>query len=284
MNFDDALTYAERHTLHVVLVARNGAAPLVATGAGWELERPHPLYSGTKSFWGIAAAAAADDGLLDLDEPVAATISEWKSDRQKSTLTVRHLLTLTGGYGFGGLGNAVPSAARALAIPLTAAPGTRFTYGGVPLQVFGEVLRRKVAPHFDSAHDYLRVRVFDRIGMDVRQWRVLRDGTRPLPTGAFASAPEWLKFGRLLLEGGAGVVSPATFAQCITGTPSNSAYGMGLWLQHTAGEMTAVYAGGAGGQGLYVLPRHGLVAVHFGQSSSWNHAAFIKRLSAAAER
>ena len=276
--FDAAITYTERHTLHVLLIAVDAEIVVSRTGQDWEIAQPHPLYSGTKSFWGIAAAAAAQDGLLDLDEPAGATINEWPAAAPQAAVTIRQLLTLTGGYGFGGLGNAVPTPARALAIPLKNEPGTVFTYGGIPLQIFGEVLRRKVAPAYESPHAFLTARVLARIGMTIDRWRRLSDGTHPLPTGAFVAAAQWLRYGHLLLERGAGVIDPASFAACVTGTPANPSYGLGLWLVWRDGELAALYAGGAGGQGLYVLPARRIVAVHFGQSDSWNHAAFLKRL------
>src|SRR5438874_10548063 len=40
---------------------------------------PHKIYSGTKAFWGLAALAAADDGLLSLDEHVCDTIPAWRN-------------------------------------------------------------------------------------------------------------------------------------------------------------------------------------------------------------
>jgi CubicO group peptidase (beta-lactamase class C family) len=276
--FDAAITYAERHTLHALLIAIGSDIVVSRTGPDWDITRPHPLYSGTKSFWGIAAAAAAQDGLLDLDEPAGATIHEWPAAAPQAAVTIRQLLTLTSGYGFGGLGNAVPTPANALAIPLKNAPGAVFTYGGIPLQIFGEILRRKVAPEYDSPQTYLAARVLARVGMTVDHWRRLRDGTQPLPTGAFVTAAQWLKYGRLLLERGAGVLDAVRFEACVTGTPANPAYGLGLWLVWRDGELAALYAGGAGGQGLYVVPARRIVAVRFGQSGSWNHAAFIKRL------
>jgi CubicO group peptidase (beta-lactamase class C family) len=276
--FDAAITYAESHTLHVLLIAVGSEIVVSRTGQDWGITQPHPLYSGTKSFWGVAAAAAAQDGLLDLDEPAGATIREWPAAAPQAAVTIRQLLTLTSGYGFGGLGNAVPVPAKALEIPLKNEPGSVFTYGGIPLQIFGEILRRKVAPAVDSPHAYLAARVLDRVGMTIDRWRRLSDGTQPLPTGAFVAAAQWLRYGHLLLERGAGVIDPASFAACVTGTPANPAYGLGLWLAWRDGELAALYASGAGGQGLYVLPARRIVAVHFGQSGSWNHAAFLKRL------
>jgi CubicO group peptidase (beta-lactamase class C family) len=278
--FDEAITYAERHTLHALVIARDGKTVVERTAAGRPIAQPHALYSGTKSFWGLTALAAHEDNLLELDEPLGWTITEWPAASARAGVTIRQLLSLTAGYGFGGLGNAVPTGSRALDIPLKTEPGTVFTYSGIPLQVFGEVLRRKLAPRFACAVDYLAARVLDPIGMAVADWRRLADGTRPLPTGAFVAAHEWLKFASLLLARGAGVISPASFAACTTGSALNPKYGLGLWLADGAGPDGAFYASGAGGQALYVLPRRRIVAVHFGQSSSWNHAAFIKRLDA----
>jgi CubicO group peptidase (beta-lactamase class C family) len=266
--------------LHALVISVDGRTVAERSAAGRDITQPHALYSGTKSFWGIAAAAAAEDGLLTLDEPLGATIGEWKAGAPQAAVTIRQLLNLTAGYGFGGLGNAVPLGRRALEIMLTNPPGSVFTYGGIPLQVFGEVLRRKVAPQFDSPHAYLQARVLDRIGMTVDAWRQLSDGSRPLPTGAFVRAAEWLRFGQLLLDGGAGVIGADGFRACISGSAANPDYGLGLWLIRRDAALACLYASGAGGQGLYVLPAERIVAARFGASKSWNHAAFVKRLAA----
>ena len=70
-------------------------------------------------------------------------------------MTLRELLALTSGIGFGGLGSAVPTYERALAVAIKDEPGKRFTYGGIPLQVFGAVLARKLDPRELTPHAYL---------------------------------------------------------------------------------------------------------------------------------
>ena len=57
----------------------------------------HKIYSGTKAFWGLAALAAAEDGLLSLDENVADTIPAWRSDPRKARVTIRQLLDFSCG-------------------------------------------------------------------------------------------------------------------------------------------------------------------------------------------
>ena len=91
--------------------ARGDDVLLERYGNGLEASQPHALYSGTKSFWGVLAIAAQDDGLLSLDEPACETIP-WREDARKSRVTLRMLLDLTAGFGFGGLGAAVPEYAQ----------------------------------------------------------------------------------------------------------------------------------------------------------------------------
>jgi len=281
VNLDAALAYAERHTLHALVVRVGDDVVLERYAGGYDAEKPHALYSGTKSFWGVLAVAAERDGLLELDEPVARTIPAW-SEGAKARVTLRDLLQLTSGIGFGGLGSAVPTYDAALATELKNPPGETFTYGGIPLQVFGAVLARKLAPRGISPHDYLRERVLDPIGLRVANWRALKDGTHPLPTGAFLTAREWLKFGLLVRDRGhweqKTVVPEDALARCFTGSRANPRYGLAWWLSPLPNQPEIVYASGSGGQALYVLPPENAVVVKFGNASSWKHDAFLKKL------
>jgi CubicO group peptidase (beta-lactamase class C family) len=255
---------------------------LIRYGEGYDARKAHALYSGTKSFWGPLAVAAQDDGLLELDERVAQTVPSWAEDPLKSRVTLRELLQLTSGIGFGGLGALVPTFDRALAVHLKDEPGTHFTYGGVPLQVFGAVLSRKLADLGRSPQAYLHERILDRIGMQVDSWRKLEDGTQPLPTGAFVTAREWLKFGRFICERGTwkgeSVVAADSLARCFEGSTPNPRYGLGWWLSPLPSVPDLVYASGSGGQALYVIPSLDAVIVKFGKSSSYKHETFLRRL------
>jgi CubicO group peptidase (beta-lactamase class C family) len=282
MDLNAALAYAERHTLHALLVERDGTTLVERYANGYDAAKPHALYSGTKSFWGVTAAAAHDDGLLDWDEPVAGTIAAWRDDPRKALVTIRQLLSLTSGIGFGGLGAAVPVYERALATPIKDEPGSTFTYGGIPLQVFGAVLAQKLAARKLTPHAYLRERLLDPIGVPVGAWRALKDGSQPLPTGAFLTARAWRDYGRFILaagmHGGQHLVRPASLAPCFAGSYANPRYGLGWWLQPIEQPPGIVHASGSGGQALYVIPSERVVVVRFGRSTSWNHAAFLRQL------
>jgi CubicO group peptidase (beta-lactamase class C family) len=282
MNFEAAAAYAGKHGLHALIVSHGGKTVLERYAVGYDRVKPHALYSGTKSFWGVLAVAAQDDGLLDLDELVSRTIPEWKNDPRKSRVTLRHLLQLTSGIGFGGLGAAVPTFAKAIATPVEAEPGTKFTYGGIPLQVFGAVLQRKLHRRSPSPQAYLRERILDPIGLKIGSWRKLPDGTLPLPTGAFVAAGEWLKFGRLIAGGGIWkenvVVRRGPLERCFEGSAANPRYGLCFWLSPIPDQPDVVYASGSGGQALYVSPAEDLVVVKFGESRSYKHDAFLRAL------
>jgi CubicO group peptidase (beta-lactamase class C family) len=284
MDPEAALAYAERHVLHGLAIEVAGTIVFERYANGYDADKPHALYSGTKSFWGVTAAAAHDDGLLDLDETVGQTIPEWTADARRARVTLRDLLALTSGIGFGGLGSAVPTYDRAIATAVKDEPGERFTYGGIPLQVFGAVLARKLAPRALTPHAYLRERLLDPIGVHVGSWRSLKDGTQPLPTGAFLAAREWLKFGRFVLDGGRWNAKPlvreTSLAPCFIGSAANPRYGLGWWLRPIDVPAGIVHASGSGGQAMYVIPSERAVVVKFGQSASYKHDAFLKRLLA----
>jgi CubicO group peptidase (beta-lactamase class C family) len=270
-----ALDYARRHALHALLVARGDELVAHEFGNGFERESPHPLYSGTKSFWGVLALYAQEDGVLELDEPIAATVASWRDDPWKRRVTLRMLLALTSGFAFGGLGASVPEYDRALAMPLRDEPGTRFTYGGIPLQVFGAVLARKLGGSARSPHEYLRERVLEPAGVRVASWRRLSDGTQPLPTGASLCVDDWLAYGRFVLR------HREQLAACFQGSAANPRYGLAWWLGGPGAPPGVVYASGSGGQALYLIPSLDLCVAHFGKSASFRHEAFLKRLVAA---
>lgn len=141
-----AASYLKDLNGHAMLVYHRDQLVFEEYYNGWSADQPHRLASGTKSFSGAMVAAAVEDGLLTLDENVVNTISEWKDDPRKSQVTIRHLLSLTSGIVPGSTREPSPSYARSVAIAGAKFwPGQRFQYGPIPYQIFGELMRRKLA-------------------------------------------------------------------------------------------------------------------------------------------
>ncbi|HET9095503.1 MAG TPA: serine hydrolase domain-containing protein, partial [Candidatus Baltobacteraceae bacterium] len=152
MQLEAAAAYHARHKPQALLVTRGDETLFERYDGGFSAGEPHALYSGTKSFWGVAAVHAQRERLLSLDEAV------WRG------ATVRELLSLTAGVPFGGLGSAVPTYEKALAAAQRSAPGSTFTYGGIPLQIFGAVFAQRLRPLGMTPHDYLHARVLEPSG------------------------------------------------------------------------------------------------------------------------
>ena len=266
------------------------------------------LASGSKSFVGIAAIAAVEDGLLRLDDLACESLTEWKSDPQKSKITYRHLLTLTSGLEPGGnLGRArAYTWKQMIAKASKTAPGTAFEYGPSHLIAFAEALQRKLKGETFEA--YLERRVFRPLGVKV-EWRSRNaDGNPQVAGGAAMTARDWATFGDWVrLKGkraGKHLIRASLFDELSKGTPQNPAYGLTWWLvrpvteQHkreipiVRNELTGLLdaswvpsdtliAAGLGKQRLYVIRSRNLVVVRQGPligGRRYNDAEFLSRL------
>jgi len=306
---DAASAYSEKHRGVAVLVLHNGEVVCRRSGKGGEAAS-HELWSGTKSFLGVMAAAAVQDKLLSLDEPASTTIVEWTGDNRKASITIRQLLSMTSGLG-GKIGEP-PSYKRALEEPLLADPGTTFIYSPPAMQVFGEVMRRKLAAAGVDSDPvaYLDQRVLEPAGIRVSEWRRGPDGNPLMPQGAIMTAEQWARFGEIIRNGGRIgdrlLVDPAAFAELFKGSKANPAYGLTWWLAEPTSQndpVTAtsdipenaanlpgdlVYAAGAGGQRLYIIPsrkltivrlaRLDIIAALAGKKSGWSDTRFLEEL------
>jgi CubicO group peptidase (beta-lactamase class C family) len=298
-----AAAYSARHRGLSLLVIQHGRT-LLAHSA----DTPQRIYSGTKAFWNLAALAAAQDGLLNLDEPVADSIAQWRDDSKKARITIRQLLDFSCGLApvFSLHNNNAKDRDKvAINSPLVAEPGTAFIYGPSPLQVFYEVLKTKL--HGRSPTRFLERRVLRRLGLGAQRYLPDRAGNPLLASGWELSARDWARLGKLVLNGGSPVVSRSSLSQCWRGSDSNRAFSLGWWNNQAAPDGREfdfekmldqkwsqqnwdraclcrdapddlVACIGSGHQRLYVIPSLELVVVRHGAWGSFSDAEFLRRL------
>src|SRR3954470_18908699 len=87
---------------HSIMVVRRGRVVAEGWWAPYTAERPHLLYSLTKSFTSIAVGLAIADGLLALDDRVVDVLPDHVPagiSAQGRRITVHHLLSMTSGHG-----------------------------------------------------------------------------------------------------------------------------------------------------------------------------------------
>ncbi len=307
-----AATYSRSHRGASFLVIESGRTLLEEYPDGGNRGTARRIYSGTKAFWGLAALAAAEEGLLNLNEQVAQTIPSWRNEARKSRVTVRQLLDFSCGLDPAfSIQNtqAVDRDAVAIGRAMVAEPGRAFIYGPSALQVFHEVLKAKL--HGEATTHFLERRVLNRLGLGPQRYLPDRGGNPLLASGFYLTARQWAKLGELVLSGGSPVISSSSLAQCWRGSPANRAFAFGWWnnraapggrefdfeqmLDHKWAQQSwsgacvcrdapsdLVLCIGSFGQRLYVIPSLQLVVVRHANGGSFSDAQFLRLLLARA--
>jgi CubicO group peptidase (beta-lactamase class C family) len=234
-----AAKYSESKRGTAVLVIQNSRTIFEHYANGGSADRRWPIFSGTKSFWGIAALCAVRDGLIKLDDPVANTISEWKSDPRKSQITIRQLLNFTDGIEGASFLHRASIANRdsvALRLRAVAEPGTCFIYGPSHLQIFVELLRRKL--HGRTPIGYIQENVLRPLGLGSLEFKADARGNPLAASGFELSTREWSRLGQLVLGQGKyqghNIVPANLMRQAFTGSTANPSYGLTFWLNAEA--------------------------------------------------
>lgn len=270
------------------------------------------IYSGTKGFWNFAALAAQEDGIIDLDDKAASTLTEWSADPKKSRLTIRELLNFSAGlneaYSLHGDGWDDRNA-FALKQPVLGSPGGTFIYGPTGLQCFHEILKRKLAAKGETPTHFLERRVLKPLGLGSQRYLTDRSGNPLLAAGFTMSATQWAKLGRALVSGGSPVLHGGSVNEALRGSGANPMFGLGFWNNRMASTpgvrevdpesmlerkwhqqrwhnacicrsapSDLVAAVGSGGQRLYVIPSMNLIVVRQGQLTKFSDGAFLKTL------
>ncbi len=303
-----AAKYSADHRGTSFLAIQNGKTLLEEYPGKATADDRQRIYSGTKAFWNLAALAAAEDGILDLDERVADTIATWRSDPRKSRVTIRQLLDFSSGLapGFQLQVNEYGDRDKtALRLPLLAEPGKFFVYGPGALQVFHQVLKEKLGKKTPT--EYLERRVLKKMRLGPQRYLNDREGNPLLAAGFVLTARQWSKMGELVLAKGQPVLKPESLEQAWRGSTANRAFSLGWWNNRAApggrefdfedmltpkwprqnwrdaslcrdAPRDLVACIGSGYQRLYVIPSLDLIVVRQGKGGKFSDARFLRLL------
>jgi len=305
-HFSSAAQFSRSHGGLVLRVEQGGKLLYESYAPGFSASTPHKIYSGTKSFVAVAALIAMQEGLLTLDEKASDTLTEWRGDRRRS-ITLNQLLSHTSGLDPDGdlIYPARDQLAAAVGVHLIDPPGSRFHYGAVGYQAFGEILRRKLRLKNESVEDFIKDKVFDPLDIDIADWKHDDAGNPLIHSGISLSAEEWAKFGEFVNRVRTGQQKQLLANQWLTilfsGHKANPAYGMGFWLNrpppvprlqpisilqlaidgdqlYPGGPKDLIACIGTGKQRLYMIPSLDLVVVRFGYETAFSDGDFLSRL------
>jgi CubicO group peptidase (beta-lactamase class C family) len=191
------------NTLHSFMLVRHGH---VIAEAWWKPEapdKPHVLWSLSKSFNSTAVGLAIEEGKLSLDDHVLKFFPDDApadpSDNLKA-MTVRDLLTMTCGHdtepksGPGG-----PSVKQFLAHPVPHKPGTHFQYNTMGSYTLSAIVTKVTG---QTSLEFLKPRLFEPLGIEKPQWDISPEGNSLGGYGLKLRTEDIAKFGQLYLQKG----------------------------------------------------------------------------------
>ncbi|MBV6505197.1 MAG: hypothetical protein ILNGONEN_00755 [Syntrophorhabdaceae bacterium] len=276
---------------HSLLILRHDRLVLEEYFNGSSRNDVHTLQSVTKSVTSLLIGAAIQrQNIHGVDESIVNFFSEYMSlqnvDSRKTSMTLRHLLTMESGLDW----NEDPYASSNLATlnnscgdwvsyvlnrPMREAPGTRWQYNSGGVIVLSGMLRYATQMFADQ---FARRVLFEPLGIQNENWyRAPCDGLPHTGGGLSLKARDLAKLGLLVLHHGRWNDQQIILEQWLAESTQRAAM-PGYWYRHPvyygylwwllplsgrAGPLDAdgdiITAAGAGGQWIFIVPKHDLV-------------------------
>ncbi len=268
----DALVAEHRLGGAVLVLAQDGVVVHQRAYGGYALDTRVPIASASKWLSAALIARLVDQGRMRWDDPISTYMADAPAD--KRAITLRQLFSLTsgipGGDLVGGAGClsdrdiAFETCARQiLDLPLTAAPGTVFDYGGNSMQVAGYLAERATGQRWA---ELFRRELATPLGLADTAYSFVPsvDAANPrIAGGVFSTASDYMKL--LLMwraHGKAGtqrLLDSATISDMdrdhsvgtrVLSTPlPGGGYGLGHWIERkdANGHATLIASRGAFG-------------------------------------
>ncbi|WP_437959538.1 serine hydrolase domain-containing protein [Sorangium sp. So ce119] len=274
---------------HSVMVVHRGHIVAEGWWAPYSAERPHLLYSLTKSFTSIAVGLAIADGLLALSDRVVDVLPDHvPSDvsEQGRRITVHHLLSMTAGHDTDSLAEAWGLEPQDLVkgflrVPFDAPEGTRHTYDNSTTYVLARMVERVTGVGLPALLDE---RLFKPMGIEDAEWDRVASGAAFGFHGLHLRTEAVAAFGELLLRGGlwnGQQLVPRAWVELATsrqidgrhqaegddGPDFLCGYGYQFWMSRHG-----YHGKGAFGQHCVVVPSHDLVVAVTGAQQEVQHA------------
>lgn len=258
----------------------------------WRRGDLHTLQSVTKTITSVIIGAAVTRGdFPGIDTPVLRFFDTTKVknlDDRKRRMTIRHLLTMSGGFDWNENLPYIDPANTGVVMessydwvqyvidrPMAREPGTMFNYSSGESQLLAHIFRRATGIDIE---EYAARHLFGPLGIERWFWKRTPAGLADTEGGLYLEAKDLARVWYLWLRNGewngTRVISPEWVAASVAPAlrvapqPGSPSYGFKWWLQRNPTDTTRfVWAGsGFGGQLPMAVPELDLVVVFNG----WN--------------
>lgn len=191
-------------TLHSIMVLKHGKVVEERWYNGESAEKPHTMWSVSKTFTATAIGFAIEEGLLTLDDKLVSFFPDklpaQVSDNLAAT-TVRDLLTMTCGHDVAINFNTFQSddwVRGFLEFPVTHTPGTYFVYNSVGTYMLSAIITKLTG---QVMNDWLDSRLWQPLGIQKPEW----DDVQGISCGGWGlhlKTEDMARMGQCLLQGG----------------------------------------------------------------------------------
>lgn len=266
--------------IHSVLVARKGKLVLEEYFFGFTAEETHDLRSAGKTFTGLMAGIAIDQGKFAIDSPMYTLLGNSPdSDLRRDKITVGNLLTHTSGLACDDNDDNSPGNEEklwggqlpdwygyTLDLPMANEPGSTYAYCSAAINLTGAVVAKTTGR---SLLDFFYQEVSLPMQMGIWHMNLMPDGQAYAGGGMYLLPRDFLKLGQMYLNGGTWngtrVVSrkwveQSTMPRASVPDSSHDGYAWHLHtLMHNGKPYREYDASGNGGQLMIVLPELDIV-------------------------
>ncbi|MCA9192525.1 MAG: serine hydrolase [Planctomycetales bacterium] len=189
--------------IHSFMVLRHGNVVAEGWWSPEAADKPHVLWSLSKSFTSTAVGLAVEEGKFSIDDPVIgffpAEAPPEPTDNLKA-MRVRDLLTMSTGHDsqpqLGTDGNWVQ---KFLAHPVPNQPGTKFLYNTPATYMQSAIVQQTTG---QRVVDYLQSRLFGPLGIGAPRWDSSPQDVSLGGYGLYLCTEDIAKFGQLYLQQG----------------------------------------------------------------------------------
>ncbi len=255
------------NTFDSFMIVRHGSV----IAEGWwkpaSADKPHILNSVSKSFTSTAVGLAIHEHKLKLSDRVLKFFpadAPPEPSQNLKAMTVRDLLTMSGGHSVEPSREGGPSVKQFLAQPVVYTPGTHFLYNTMGTYVLSSIITRVTG---QTTLAYLKPRLFAPLQIEDPRWDSSPEGNSLGGYGLYLRTEDIAKFGQLYLQKGKWNgkqlvpqkwVEQATSKQITNEREEHAKIGPdwveGYGFQFWRCRHNAFRADGAGGQFIVVMP------------------------------
>jgi CubicO group peptidase (beta-lactamase class C family) len=246
-----------------LLVARDGVVAGEWYWNGGAPDKPQEVFSVTKSVTSTLVGLAQAEGDLDLADPAADYIPEWRGTPSEA-VTVRNLLSNDSGRfwstetDYGTLLQAKDRTAYAVGLEQADPPGEVWNYNNAAIQTLDRVIRSATGAATDA---YAEDQLFGPLGMaDTRMTLDASGKSTQAFFGMQSTCPDLVRFGLLFEQYGewdGEQLVPRAWVKDAVGRSSqrlNAAYGLLWWVNREGPQLGPVEEGGAARRSGQLVP------------------------------